>query len=74
MTRVLVGLIQDEVCIFFDQLLHAILYKFIEGVELLSDQPFLLKEARDDSPAVFLCYLLGILIKVKPSFVGGVFI
>ena len=35
--RVLVRLVQDEVCILVDQLLHVVLNEFVERVKLLSD-------------------------------------
>jgi hypothetical protein len=74
MTRVLVSLVQDEICILFYQLLHAILHKLIEGVELLSDQPLLHEEAGDDSPTIFLCDVFTVLIIVWDSIIGWILI
>jgi hypothetical protein len=64
MARVLVSLVQDELWVLFNELLHAILYKLVEGVELLSDKPLLLEEAGDDSPAIFLGDVFIVLVVV----------
>jgi len=75
MTRVLVSLVQDEVWVLFDQFLHAILHKLIERVELLSDQPLLHEEAGDDTPAIFLCDVLIILIFIiRDEIIGWILV
>lgn len=54
MPRVLIRLVKDEVGVFVHKLLHRVLDKLVEGVELLAHETFLREERRDDSPAIVL--------------------
>jgi hypothetical protein len=54
LARELVALMQDKFGIFVDNLLHSIGDELVVGFELLANEAFLIEEARDDSPAVFL--------------------
>ncbi len=58
-------LIQHQPRILVDDLLHCILHKLIEALELLSHQPLLLEERRDDRPVIFLLQL--VLVLRQPS-------
>ena len=50
----LVALVKNEVRVLVHKLLHRILYELVERVELLPDETFLLEEAGDHRPAIFL--------------------
>ena len=65
--------VKNQVRVFIHEFLHRILDEFIEGVELLMDETLCIEEARDDHPAVLLCYLFIVLvIFIVLHFVSGV--
>lgn len=62
MTCVLVLLVENKIGILVNEFLHGVLYKFIEGVELLSDETLLVEETRNDGPTVLLRYCCPIIV------------
>ena len=69
-TSMLVALVKNEVRVLVHKLLHRILYELVERVELLPDETFLLEEAGDHRPAVFLSNWRKVLIVFFLSIVG----
>lgn len=47
-------MLQDQVGILIDQLLHCVLYEFVKGIELLSNETFFIEKGGNDDPTVFL--------------------
>ena len=72
MSSMLVRGVKDEIGVFVNELLHSILNKFVEGVELLADETLDLEETGDDRPAILLGYLFVVLVILFiPHFISG---
>ena len=59
-SRVLVRLVQNQVRVLVHQFLHRILYKLVEGIQLLSNKTLFIEEGGDDGPTILLGELLVI--------------
>jgi len=68
----LIRLVEDEVRVLVDQLLHGILHELVKRVKLLSYETFLVEETGYYGPAVLLGYLLKIV--VQSYFIIGIIV
>ena len=62
MARMLVRLVENEIRILVNQLLHGVLDELVKRVQLLPNKTLLIEEAGYDRPAVFLGDLLVFLL------------
>ena len=63
-SSMLFSLVENEIRILIDQLLHRVLNKFVKRIQLLTDKTFLIEKRGNHSPTIFLSNIVASIVVI----------